>query len=433
MPFLTELDSRAAVKGSRDPLGVQAIWTRLGRHVVGNLTTVSDSVRDFTVVLLGFHFVERIAALGGGDGELAAFLRWEQFAAYARAEVNRDYVFRGTERVRKNLSEGDKITLSASQEHQILSNQKTYGLWGLYIMPARASDLLEGTPHRLTPRAAEHVSRCCLPLLARAELGDGRDIVALLGASRTRLDVNGPQRRIVGAVARLLRLPVRAEERQFYRFHLLEGGPRDATLGRQRLLAALLDRTPTRVDFAFSPAVLTALSRQARAQEGVGEDLAARLDRIRASEALLAPAAHLFGYLLAQDGQELDSVAATVRAQWGPRVTTVNPVAVQELHEELSAAVGNSVATRWVEIANAMAAGEYRALLGLLLEQNRFVMAQRNGSAPWAEVRAGRLHVRFRDEAGDLPPRERLATLWRFPYFLPSLRRVGDALREPAA
>jgi hypothetical protein len=34
----------------------------LGRHVVGNLTTVSTSVRDFTVVLLGFHLVERASA-----------------------------------------------------------------------------------------------------------------------------------------------------------------------------------------------------------------------------------------------------------------------------------------------------------------------------------------------------------------------------------
>jgi len=30
MPFLTELDSRAAIKGSRDPLGIQQIWTGLG-------------------------------------------------------------------------------------------------------------------------------------------------------------------------------------------------------------------------------------------------------------------------------------------------------------------------------------------------------------------------------------------------------------------
>src|SRR5512140_701933 len=60
-PFLTDLDSRAAIKGSRDPLGVQPIWARLGRHVVGNLTTVSNSVRDFTVLLLGYHFAQCVA------------------------------------------------------------------------------------------------------------------------------------------------------------------------------------------------------------------------------------------------------------------------------------------------------------------------------------------------------------------------------------
>jgi hypothetical protein len=59
-PFLTDLDSRAAVKGSRDPLGIQQIWTRLGRYVVGNLTTVSDSVRDFTTLLLGYYFAARL-------------------------------------------------------------------------------------------------------------------------------------------------------------------------------------------------------------------------------------------------------------------------------------------------------------------------------------------------------------------------------------
>ena len=61
MPFLTQLDSRAKVRGSRDPLGVQAIWTRMGRHVVGNLTTVSTSVRDFTTTMLGYYFAERVA------------------------------------------------------------------------------------------------------------------------------------------------------------------------------------------------------------------------------------------------------------------------------------------------------------------------------------------------------------------------------------
>ncbi|SRR6266542_1262335 len=61
VPFLTDIDPQAAVKGSRDPLGLQTIWARLGRHVVGNLTTVSTSVRDFATLVLGYYFAERVA------------------------------------------------------------------------------------------------------------------------------------------------------------------------------------------------------------------------------------------------------------------------------------------------------------------------------------------------------------------------------------
>ncbi len=139
VPFLTDLDSRAAVKGSRDPLGIQQIWTRLGRYVVGNLTTVSNSVRDFTTLLLGYYFAAPLADQLGPGTELGPFLKWEQLAAYARATVNKDFAFRGTERVRKRLSEGSRVTLSDDRGHQILSDQQTYGLWGLYTQPARAS------------------------------------------------------------------------------------------------------------------------------------------------------------------------------------------------------------------------------------------------------------------------------------------------------
>ena len=51
--FLTELDPRAKIRGSRDPLGIQAIWAGLGQEVIGNLTTVTDSVRGFTTLLVG--------------------------------------------------------------------------------------------------------------------------------------------------------------------------------------------------------------------------------------------------------------------------------------------------------------------------------------------------------------------------------------------
>jgi hypothetical protein len=130
-PFLTDLDSRATVKGSRDPLGIQGVWTRFGRHVVGNLSTVSNTVRDFTVLLLGYHFAARVAEQNGPDSQLNTFLKWEQLAGYARGRVNNDWSFRGTERARQRVDESDTITLSAESKHQLLSNQKLYGLWGL--------------------------------------------------------------------------------------------------------------------------------------------------------------------------------------------------------------------------------------------------------------------------------------------------------------
>jgi hypothetical protein len=67
-----------------DPLGAMAIWTRLGRRVVGNLSTVTSSVRDFKTLVLGFGLLRELRRAAGPDAEvddLAAFLRWEQLAA----------------------------------------------------------------------------------------------------------------------------------------------------------------------------------------------------------------------------------------------------------------------------------------------------------------------------------------------------------------
>ena len=87
MPFLTDIDSRAAIKASRDPLGAQAIWTLLGRHVVGGLTTNTTSVRDFVVLLLGYWFIEKLDEAGSREEALPVFIRWEQLASYARSEA----------------------------------------------------------------------------------------------------------------------------------------------------------------------------------------------------------------------------------------------------------------------------------------------------------------------------------------------------------
>jgi len=84
--FFTQEDPNAKIKGSRDPLGAQPIWTAFGRHVVTNLTTQTNSGRGFTILLLGRHLAEQAIEGGKIGRELAldAFLRFEQIGAYVR-------------------------------------------------------------------------------------------------------------------------------------------------------------------------------------------------------------------------------------------------------------------------------------------------------------------------------------------------------------
>ena len=103
IPFLTLEDPNAKIKGSRDPLGMVPIWSAFGRHVVTNVTSVSTSVRGFTILLLGRYFSGRLIEEGTAPREeaLNIVLRMEQIGSYARHvghKVEGD--IRGIERVK---------------------------------------------------------------------------------------------------------------------------------------------------------------------------------------------------------------------------------------------------------------------------------------------------------------------------------------------
>lgn len=428
VPFLTDIDSRAAVKGSRDPLGIQSVWTRLGRHVVGNLTTVSTSVRDFTTLLIGYHFAAELADELGPGRELETFLKWEQLAGYARAGIKDGTAFRGIERVRRNLDTEKRITVSADRAHQILGNQKIYGLWGLYTVPARASGLLDGDPPRLTPPASHLVEHLYLPLLSDGGGHNARHIRDILRAKSSQLEVNGKHEKLFQAIRRVFSPNLRAAERELFREHLLHGGPTDETHGRQRQLAELLTERLALVELPW-PRLLEDVSKAARSRGEGWHKLAFHLDRIAACESVLALASLVFAHLLGLDGKSVSEVATQLRAAWGEQLTAVKAEAFADLHAEL-AAIDRESADRWVSVARALASGEYEQLVELLVNQNGAVMASRGTSAAWVEVQQSTLQVRVRDEQGSLPKREELSHLWRFPYFLDSLRSVAAAVKE---
>ena len=110
MPFLTLEDPNAKIRGSRDPLGAQPIWSAFARHVVTNLTSAANSVRGFSTLLLGRYYGELLIDEGRVPREdaLDVALRMEQLAAYARYvghEVEGD--IRGIDRVKRFVDEHD--------------------------------------------------------------------------------------------------------------------------------------------------------------------------------------------------------------------------------------------------------------------------------------------------------------------------------------
>ncbi|MGC5332866.1 hypothetical protein [Micromonospora sp. DT62] len=411
--FLTELDPRARIKGSRDGLGAQPVWSAMGRPLIGNLTTVTRDLAGFITLLVGLRLAE-LSPAQDDAGRQAAFLVWEQMAGYVRHEVHNHRGFFGRQRVAARAAgasgTGGKVALSAAPDRQILSNQKTDGLLGNYTAPARASALVApGVPARLTPEAAAFVDANYLPRLATAWGRAAKDLTKALAADTVSFNLRPNSRR--DAVAAVFGTPLTDDERDFYRRHLVDGGPHDQTESRQRRLATLI-RLRRRQDGQLFGAYVAQLI--ADAEQHGWPDLAERLHRVAVCESVLAPATVLFSHLLSRHDAHLDEVVTDLRSQWGERLGSVRPEAAVLLPEQ-----------QWRDIAAALVEGDYPALVRALAQRNATVMRERGGGLPWLEVTdQDRLRVRFRDEPTDLPAVDEIRDLWWYPYFLPSLMDV---------
>jgi hypothetical protein len=130
MFFLTEQDPNYRIKGSRDPLGFQPLWQSLGRTVVKYLSTVSGNIKDFQILSYAWYFY------GDRDpkGFLSFFYKLEQAYGFARGEYIKNDTFNGIDFVRKNLNK-DSFTFSNRGQDTLLSNQKSYGIFGKYNRP----------------------------------------------------------------------------------------------------------------------------------------------------------------------------------------------------------------------------------------------------------------------------------------------------------
>lgn len=426
-PFLTAVDeARLKIRGSRDPLGLVPLWARFGRRVVGNLTTATTSVRSFTATLLGLHLVEQHVEGGrhAHEQRLNAFLRFEQLCGYARWECNTDSDLRGIREVQRRLEEQDTITIAADSSGQILSNQKTYGLWGLYTDPSRKSGFVELQALVLTPRARDYVEATLIPELTKASvLGRLRDIVR---RERSSIEPRGRDKQLLKALGMTLAQGFSKAERVFYREYLVLGlaGSCPAQARFAKLVEQELPKAKE-FDWEQLDKVLSA------AQRSKDDELVRYLEDIRDLEALLIPFADLFGYLQARDGVPLSVVVKELRSEWPRGLRHINPKAIAQIADVVSSVYGGvSAADRLTGIADALHRGDLEAAVQLCLEHNAFVMQARGGAQPWVVVSNGRLDVRYRDEStADLLPAKELATSWRNGFYLNPLKNISDQLR----
>jgi hypothetical protein len=423
MPFLTDLDSRAEVKGSRDPLGLVPMWARFGREVVGNLTTVTSSVRGFTTLLVGLELADMLQEQLRNDApaRLPTFLRFEQLAGYARVKTNGDREVRGYRRVARRLTERRRVRISADADDQILSSQKMYGLWGLFSAPARASELLISGEQRPTEDARGFVERHYFPMLGN---GAGlRPLLDLLRRESFDLEPDGRHADLLVAIGRIHSRRLRADERTFYREHLAYGGSIDSTHGKQPALAQILEGIDAE-EFGFRE--FRAVQKKARGNEA----LSMCLEKIGWLERLIAPAALLFGFLQNRDGRTAASTAEEIAHTW-QRPLALDLNGLRMIQAEMAAALqSDEEAALWLVLAEQLARGGYSTVVELLVRINTSVMRRRHGAAAWIALEGGRIRVRLADEPSDLVSINEAEKRWRSTYFINSLWQVARDVRE---
>jgi len=148
MYYFTQIDPDFKLKGSRDPLGFQSVWSHAGHKLIAHLSTVSTNIVDFQILCYAqFWYKSR----SKDDNRFVPFfIKIEQAFAYARKIYLNQTGFNGitviSKRVTDNkivISENQKFLLANDDTQNILSNQRAYGIYGKYIRPFRDMKLLE--------------------------------------------------------------------------------------------------------------------------------------------------------------------------------------------------------------------------------------------------------------------------------------------------
>jgi hypothetical protein len=424
MAFLTLEDPNAKIKGSRDPLGMQPIWVSFARHLISNLTTQTTSVRGFTVFILGRYFANILVEDRALSREkvVDAFLRTEQLGAYARyVKHNVQDDIRGIERVKASVHDNKgKVYIEPNKRGMILSDQKMYGLWGLYSVASRVSGFIPDGPLGVEDKTKEFIEKNYYPRIA--------DVITplkriLVGGGQ----INVKNNRIIDTIAKILPQYFTKDEVFFYTDYVSNGLHVESDSGDRQARFSMLLENYAELESSVGREEVVLLKEKAGKKD---EDIASYLDRILCLESILAPADAIFNFILTQNEQTPKEISAKLMNAWGRSFPNLNIDNFNTLIPEVENTSNKSIASYIKSCCVSLANGDYNETIMSILEWNKSVMEDRK-SGPWVLLSdRGRIDVRYKGLDSILPDGNKLPTLWRNGYFIDSLKNIIRQLRN---
>lgn len=398
--FLSLLDDRAKPKGSRDPLGFELVWTHYGRQIIGNLTTITSSLNNFSAAILGFKWANELHGDLPPSLKQAAiretFLRYEQLAGYLRY-IAGDPEIMGITRVSARIDDhSSKISLGLAAEQQILSDQASYGLWGLYSAAMRESGLIrdEGrVPTSLGESIAQQIEKRV----------DKPTLVNLLSKNKQ------IPREVLSSHAKSFLSSIRRKSTQKLLLHSLMKGNDNHPVQRN-----LWDVTQSLAQAMEPIQDVPSFVRKVK-EHTDSPPLKQRLKEIEAIERILVAANNIFHYCRRKDGEPVQNVIKTLNGRYH----------YNHIQEKLDL-TGIPRSDLLISIRSALLSNDISKAISNVLELNKIVMAQRGG-APWVELEHNKtLRVRVQSETAELRSQASIVKDWDYDYFLSSFIKISS-------
>lgn len=382
--FFTLLDDSLRPRGSRDPLGIEQLWSGIGRKLVGNLTTVTGNLDNFIVTLLGFHLCQNGRT---GETDWPSFERFEQLTGHARLRLGGKDGVLGSRRI--NKSRTFPIALGSGDDARILENPRQAGLWGLYSTALVAAGLTNGQ-RRPTPRGEEIAS-----MFLSATSGD----VWRIALNKQRVQIDADEMTEAEAWVKALL---------------------SAYQGRRALVDQLLSANHDAKAW-HGEVFLQANAFLASGEKPAGNPRAARdflmwmrtnssllgnyASRVLDFDEMLVLSAVTFNWLLGCHGRSEEEVVEHLEGlrHWPFR----NPI-VPDFSNEIRDRQWRARAGDLSVFCLAMARGAWREAIAALFDHHAEVVKARGG-APWCYVEDGLIKVVMNGAPGVLPAADDLA------------------------